>query len=284
MATSIETGTDTPVAEPQVDADPGVQPEPVSDAGGEDEFTAKVRAGGDFAVQQVKAAQRELSRKQARLGGFEEIAERVGNAEVVKGHLQRLARISTNPQLLALVEQYEQTGQLPNALLKNGAEEKPTEYEDPWDQSIKPVAGKVSALEAELTALRAERGVEKVRGYFKDFFDEFSLDPEDQKDLTAAMTQQVQEWTKTPDGRRALDVMNPRTFRSLALDKLTKEQLRSAVLREEEARRQQRSAAATDVPARGATGKDRPQAPNPAAAFEQICRELGVDPNKPLLR
>lgn len=277
MAEAVGAVTDAatePAADPQ-----GVQPVPVSDKA--DEFTSKVRAGGDFAVEQVKAAQRELSRMKGKLGPVEQVVDAVGGAEPLMGHLRRLNTLVSNPKMRELVEHFEKTGEI--AVPRNGAAEPTDAIEEPWDPAIKPIASEVSTLKAELGRLRGERGVEKVRGFFQEFRDEFPLADEDFKGLAAAMLEQSKQWSTTEQGRAALEGMNAETFRSLALSKLTKEQLRSALQREDERQRAAKAAVATDSPARGSTGQRPSQANSVLDAMNQACRELGIDPRGPLL-
>lgn len=283
MSAAIEAGVDPSATEPTADpADAGVQAEKVS--AGPDEFTAKVMQGGDFAVEQVKAAQRELSRMKSKLGQVEQVVDAIGGSDALISNLRRLNALVSNPKGRELIEHFEKTGEFPASLKTNGAAEPTDEFEEPWDKNIKPVETKVSALETELRQLRGERGVEKVQGFFKSFFEEYPLPDEDKQQLAVAMRNQAQQWAQTPQGINLLNSMDAQTFNSLALSKLTKAQIRSALLREEESKRQQKAALATDVPSRGTTGKERATTQSPVEAYNQACRELGVDPNRPLLR
>lgn len=261
------------------DPESGVQSAQVPEP---DEFTAKVRAGGDFAEQQVKAAQRELSRMKGKLGAVEPLVDAVGGTEPLMGHLRRLNTLVSNPKMREAIEHFEKTGELPAGLKTNGAETTEV-FKEPWDDAVEPVKSELSTVKAELAQLRGERGVEKVRGYFQEFRNEFPLPDEDFKSLVTAMTEQSKQWATTEQGRAALAGMNAETFRSLALSKLTKEQIRAAVLREDEAKRAQKAAAATESPSRGRTGQERSAASSVLDAFNQAARELGIDPRAPLL-
>lgn len=268
----MEAGTDLPAAEPAADPK-GVQPAPVSDKG-PDEFTAKVAAGGEFAVEQVKAAQRELSRMKGKLGPVEQVVDAVGGAEALMGHLRRLNTIVSNPKMRELVEKFEQTGEI--AVTGSGAAQPTDALEEPWDPAIKPIASEVSTLKAELGKLRGERGVEKVRGFFQEFREEFPLPEDDFKSLAGSMLEQARQWSSTEQGRTALEGMNAETFRSLALSKLTKDQIRSALRAEDDRRQAAKATAATDSPARGTQGKQRPEPTSILSAFEQAYKELNL--------
>jgi hypothetical protein len=279
MAEAAGAVADSAAAEPAADPQ-GVQPGPVS-AKGPDEFTAKIRQGGDFAEKAVKDAQRELSRMKSKLGSVEQVVDAVGGSEPLLAHLRRLNTLVSNPKMREMVEHFEKTGEI--AVPRNGAAEPTEEFEEPWDGKIKPIVNEVSTLKAELGKLRGERGVDKVRGFFQEFRNEFPLPDEDFKSLTAAMLEQSRQWSTTEQGRAALEGMNAETFRSLALSKLTKDQIRSALHQEEQALQARKAAAATDSPARGSTGRQRPEAMSVKDAFEQAARELGIDPRAPLL-
>jgi uncharacterized protein YjiS (DUF1127 family) len=282
MSTAVDTGVDPLVAEPAADsASADVQTDAVSAEKGPDEFTSKLKAGGDFAVEQVKAAQRELSRMKAKLGSVESVVDAVGGSEALMGHLRRLNGLVSNPKMRDLVEQFERTGDV--TVQANGAATPTEEFEEPWDPKIKPIVSEVSTLKAELGKLRGERGVEKVRGFFQGFFDEFPLPADDRKAMAAKLLEQTKQWATTEQGRQALEGMNDQTFRSLALNSLTKEQIRSALRQEEQALQARKAAAATDSPARGTTGQAKAVPGSVLDAFKQAARELGIDEHGTLL-
>jgi hypothetical protein len=282
MSTAVDTGVD-PVAEPTTDpASAGVQPTPVL-ADGDDEFTARVKADPKFAVDQVKAAQRELSRMKTKLGQVEGVVDAIGGPQALMAHLQRLNALVSNPKGRDLVEHFEKTGEFPSALRTNGAAEPTDPIREPWDDSVDPIKQEVGTLKAELGKLRGERGVEKVRGFFQEFRAEFPLPDEDFKALASAMLDQSKQWSTTEQGRAALEAMNAETFRSLALSKLTKSQLKAALAREDEALRERKAAAATEVPSRSTTGKRATEVSSVLDAFKEAARELGIDPRAPLI-
>ncbi len=255
------------------------------------DFEARLRQGGDFAIEEVKKAQRELSRLQQKVGKeVEQVVDAVGGKDALMAHLRRLNTLVSDPNMKMVIEQYERTGQLPKTLNGNG---KPTasiptedDFEEPWTPALREAQQQVEALRAELSSLRGERGVETVRANLAKFREEFPLDDADWADLNQALIQQAQQWGTTAQGLQALkNTSDYTTFRALALGKLTKDQLWKARSREEQLRAGNRAAAATDSPS-GVTTQARGDQSAPLSvkdAFIQACKDVGHDPWKPLL-
>lgn len=279
---SSEAGVTTPAMDvPAGDAGAGAVQ---ADKG---DFDARIRQGGDFALEQVKAAQRELSRVKSKVGSVEPIVDAVGGAEALKQHLVRLNTLVSNPHMRALVEEFERTGVAPTAKAIRAAQNAPAdddEFEEPWTRDLNRSQSEVASLRAELNSLRGERGVEKVQGFFSKLDEEFPLDPADRAELADALASQAKSWAADPNGGlNVLKNMDYTTFRALALGKLSKEQIGKAYAREQQAAAGRRAAAATDVPSRIKTqANEGPAGMSPAEAFIAACREVGHDPYRPL--
>lgn len=212
-----------------VPSDGTVQPAAVQPNPGD--FDARVRQGGDFALEQVKAAQRELSKMKTKLGGVEPIVDAVGGAEALTGHLRRLNAVVSNPAMRSLVEEFERTGVAPTAKAVAKAQHADVDdsYEEPWDAALNVRTQEIASLRAELNSLRGERGVEKVQNFFKSFEANYPLDDEARQHLTETLAKQAQQWANDPQGLNVLKNMNYETFESLALGKLGKDRVRQAV-------------------------------------------------------
>jgi len=252
------------------------------------DFDARVRQGGDFALEQVKNAQRELSRIKSKIGGVEPVVDAVGGSEALMAHLRRLNTLVSNPTMRSTIEEFERTGQLPVVKPNgrpNGAAEQDDDFEEPWTRDLSKSQQEIASLRAELTSLRGERGVEKVRENLTKFYEEFQLDDSDRSEHTEALIKQAQQWGQTAQGIEALkNTQDYTTFRTLALGKLNKEALWKARDREAQAVAGRRAAAATDVPSRIRTqANEQSGSLSPADAFIQACREVGHDPHRPLV-
>ena len=259
-----------------------VEPAPVQANPGD--FDARVRQGGDFALDQVKNAQRELSRMKGKFKDLEQIVDAVGGSEQLLGHLRRLNTLVSNPDMRGAIERFEQTGQLSAKPSKDADDDDADEIEEPWTRDLSKSQQEVAALRAELNALRGERGVEKVQGFFKTFYDEFPLADDSRTKLAEQLEKQARQWAGDAQGLNVLKSMDYQTFRALALGKLTKDEIWAARTREDELRRGAKASAATDVPSGVRTqAKEVPATLSPHDAFIQACREFGHDPYRPLL-
>jgi hypothetical protein len=278
--------TTNPAAVP----DPGTAPAavPASDRG---DFDARIRSDPTFALEQVKNAQREVARLQGKFSkDIEQLIDAAGGPEALPGHLQRLNNLLSNPAMRAVVMGYESTGVVPSQPSKpNGKGTAPApdddddSFEEPWTQELRTLREENASLRADVNVVRGERGVEKVRGFFTSFFEEFPLAEEDRKTLVTALEDQAKKWAGDPQGLNVLKVMDMPTFRSFALGKLTKDQIQRAMLADQQAAASRRMAAATDVPSRVRTqAREEPAGLSPSDAFIQACREEGIDPRAPL--
>ena len=278
---STDTGTTAPAAVPQ----PGTEvAQTVPEKG---DFEGRLRQGGDFAVEQVKAAQREVTRLQAKYKEIDPVIDAVNGSENLLNHLRRLNTLVSNPAMRAVITEFEQTGTVPSKAAKsNGrdADADDDDFEEPWTRDLRALREENAALRADMNSVRGERGVEKVQGFFGKFFEEFPLQEDDRKTLAEALGDQAKKWSTDLQGLNVLRNLDYTTFRSLALGKLSKEQI-YAIADQERLRKQgARAAAATDVPSRMRTqAQEEPTALDPKDAFIQACREVGVDPYRPLV-
>ena len=258
--------------------------EPVQAPAAPGDFDARLRQGGDFAVEQVKNAQRELSRMKTKFKELDQVVDALGGSEVLLGHLRRLNTLVSNPAMRHNIEEFERTGQVSSRSNSRADTMPDDEIEEPWTSDLQRNQQEVASLRAELNSLRGERGVEKVQGFFKTFYDEFPLADDARQQLSEGLQEQAKKWAVDPNGLNVLKSMDYQTFRALALGKLTKEQLWTARAREEEIRRGARSAAATDSPSGVRTqANEEPARLSPKDAFIQACREFGHNPYRPLI-
>lgn len=268
------------------DGTPAAQP--VQDTKGD--FEQRVKTDPEFALAQVKEAQRRLTQYQTKFGkDVEQVVDAVGGKDALMGHLRRLNTIVSNPAMRQLVEEFERTGTLPTRAAVNQANNTATadadDYEEPWTRDLRQSQQEVASLRAELNSLRGERGVEKVRGLLQEFETSMGLTPEESADLREKLIEHANHWGQNEQGLQVLKSMDKPTFRSLALGKLSDETIEAAALRRAEARRNQRSAAATDSPS-GVRTQARPEPAtglSPKDAFIKACQDIGQDPWKPLV-
>ena len=235
----------------------------------------------------MQKAQRELSRLQTKVGKeVEQVVDAVGGKDALMAHLRRLNTLVSDPNMRSVIEQYERTGKLPTPQASNQRVDDSAEFEEPWTADVRSTQQELATLRSELSSLRGERGVEKVRENLTKFREEFPLDDNDWSELTTNLIETAQQWGTTAQGIKALkNTSDYATFRSLALGRLTKDQLRKAYAREDQIRAGQRAAAATDSPS-GVTTQARGDKANPLSpkdAFIKACKESGVDPWKPLI-
>jgi hypothetical protein len=251
------------------------------------DYDARLRSDPDFALAEVKKAQRELHQYQSKFKELEPVVNALGGSEEVMGHLRRWNAALSNAEMQEIITKFEQTGSLPPGLRKSiadsdGADD--PDMDDPWTKELRERDNLLQALQSEVRSLRSERGVEKVRGFFDKFGDEYNLSDEMKQDLGDEMSKLADGWAKDPNGLNVLKSMNYETFASLALGKLGKDRLREAMLRGGDSAADQRASAATDGPGgvRTSAKGGEPAELSPVDAFKQACREFGWDPNKPL--
>jgi hypothetical protein len=278
---AVESVASPPAVEPQEDRAPEAQvPSESVSEGNPDVFTARVREDPDFAVEQVKNAQREVSRMKTKLGPVEQLVDAVGGPDVLEGALRRFNAILNNPAMARMIQEYEQTGNVPTAgrVAAEASDDDADDYEEPWDKSVRPVAQELQSLKGELSKLRGERGVEKVQGFFREFRDEFPLGGDEWQEFTTAMAKQARDWANSEQGLSVIDGMTYQTFRSLGLAKLSKEQMKAAFDREAQQRSEAKAASATDGPSGiGTTGRESPAEFQSAHdAFLEACKREGI--------
>src|SRR3990172_3409635 len=171
---STEVGTTAPEAVPQ----PGTEPAKTVPEKGD--FEGRLRQGGDFAVEQVKAAQREVTRLQAKYKEIDPVIDAVNGSENLLNHLRRLNTLVSNPAMRAVITEFEQTGTVPQKGAKpNGREAADDDdaFEEPWTRDLRALREENAALRADVNLVRGERGVEKVHVFFDKLFEEFPLPP-----------------------------------------------------------------------------------------------------------
>lgn len=256
------------------------------------DFEGRLRQGGDFAVEQVKNAQREATRLQAKYKDIDPVIDAVGGGDALMNHLRRLNTLVSNPAMRTVIEQFETTGTVPAK--QNGAT-RPTpagaddadddSFEEPWTRDLAALRQENATLRADLNSVRGERGVEKVRDNLTKFVEEFPLGDDDRKALADALVDQARKWSTSAQGLEVLkNTSDYTTFRTLALGKLPTDAIERAVLARKQVAASRRTAAATDVPSGVRTqAREAPADMTGAQAFEEACREFGLDPRKPLV-
>lgn len=265
---------------PAQSAGPGEGAQPSSD------YLGRVRAGGDFATQEVRNHQSRADRLEAenralkeRFGGkLSTYVERAG-ADTVTRIVERFEAGLSDPQTAAAVKGWYETGQLPIRAGQRAAQATTAEPSgEPGGDDLDdydPVARRLKALESRLdtTLARLETGLgatiqstgkAAVENHLRRFRSDFHLTDAEFQRVADGMLRQVDQWSANPDGRaivqRIADPTAYESVRTLAMGFVPQEALEQLGERKRLQARNRSQGFATDVPSGAATTGAEPPA------------------------
>ena len=198
---------------------------------------ARLRSEPDFAVAEHKKAQRyiaELQQKTAesdkRLKSLDQIAkaaELVGNGNLETGASQLVTladrgyRIENDPKMKQWYDKYVSGGAVPET--QNSDTD---EYLTPEQKEVRELRQTVETLRGQVGQNQGRQAVLEMQGHIESFFeaDELgkAIDGSLRGEMFKAMCQQIDTWSKTPDGRRQMATFDSESIRLIALNHLTK--------------------------------------------------------------
>lgn len=261
------------------------EPEPTTDAR---DYEARLRSDPEFALSEVKKhqaradrASNELKQKGDRYKDLDPWIDNLGGSQAVLHHLGRLGAITSNPQVRAIVEEFERTGRVPQAGATDSPQDAPEEYLDPVERELRSVKAELEALKAGFGNSQADVAKERTKKLIGDVLEEHSWLSQEQKlQALQELEKNIQQWDRTESGRQLIGNLTKdqlRKFvRATVLD--NDDALAEIAERIVRAKAAKRSEAATSV-ATPVTTNGREVSSRAMSALEAVnaaMRELGV--------
>ena len=218
-ATQQDAGGD-PIAQPAADASTAAPD--AGDASSQD-YKGRIRAGGDFAVQEALGHQSRADRMEAenrRLtaeSGGAEIAELRAQGlkpATIKAVVDNYIRLRSDPQTQEMILGFEETGQIGSAASKPTSVDD-DEYLSDEEKKIRDLTATVKRLEQGQAGLTQSTGTAALQGHLERFATEHFLKPEEFDRIKKQMEPQIQQWG-TPGNDAGLkllrDLQSPNAY------------------------------------------------------------------------
>ncbi len=248
------------------------------------DFEARLRNEPDFAIAQFKEAQSALTKAQQRLKQGEwliQAAEQVGSGDLKAGaitlqeHIVNHSKLLGDQRMSKMIRGYLETGQVPDDYGVD--QDLDTNEEDPLRTELQELRSTVARLES-------HSAKSELRTHVDAFFQSpigKELTDEEKSSVMEHLTDQLSKWEKTPDGRRQLSTIQPKTIRLLALAHLDEtDKLEEIGERVHLRKSEERRGRATDVPSGVASGRGtepETKGMNVAEIMRQAARRYGID-------
>ncbi len=216
-ASTVTPGTATPV--------PGTSGAPTSG-----DYDARIRAGGDFASQEVKAHQsgrdqaEATNRKNADwMGDLEQYKGQLSGSDITR-HLGDYNRALTDPDVGKALRAFLDNGKVPTS--ETSPEETTPEFETDDEKKIREQGVQISELSSRISQQESGSGTQALKQHVETFFENYPSSPEVVARVKKQLTEQVRHWSTQGDaGRTAMqNLMTPNgatTINSIALGLLS---------------------------------------------------------------
>ena len=243
-ASTVTPGTATPVS--------GTSGAPTSG-----DYDARIRAGGDFASQEVKAHQsgrdqaEATNRKTAEwMGDLEQYQGQLSGSDITR-HLGDYNRALTDPKVGKMVRAFLDGGQVPTS--DDSSDETTTEFETDDEKKIREQGQQISELSSRVSNQEAGAGTQALQQHIETFFKNYPSTPEVVERVKKGLTEQVRLWAGQKEaGVRAMqNLMSPKgvdTVNLMAFGMLTEQEQEAAVETRRLRREQGLGALSTGVP------------------------------------
>ena len=220
MSEETAEGLETPQEEP-AEGLPAPAPEPQQPSVDVGDFEARLRGDPEFALSEFKKHQaradravNELKQKQEKFKDLEQWVDTLGGAQAVLHHLGRLGALSGNPQMRAMIEEFERTGRVTAAGATDSQTDATPEYLDPVEKELHEVKQELAKLKAGLGDSQAAVAKDRTRKVIAEVLEEHSWMTDEQKmSALRALEQNIQQWDQTEGGRQLIGNLSKEQLR-----------------------------------------------------------------------
>lgn len=266
--------------------DTSAAPAPGSSGGANPgDYEAKIRAGGDEAVQEFKNLQGRTTRAEQEWAPVRGYLKEAGiddpSGTAAKGLLESLDSVLKHPELGKAVADFLRTGEFKaDAARETSTQDDPDEWKDPETEALRE---RVMTLERGTTT-------SAVKGYIESFmteeFDEGvtfgEILPNDVKlRIVKGLNDNVKAWGQTEPGLAQLKNLQESNVHAMLMGQLKPKDLKLLTERVNAVLVERRKEAATgDFSSAATTGRDASTYEGTVGdAIAQFCRENGLDPS-----
>lgn len=265
--------------------DAGAQGAGTKGSAGSSDYTAKLAAGGDFAVREAVNQQSRADRAEDRarkaeewLGSLSRFRDQGVTGDAVAEYVAKTSKWTNDPELMKRIEAWEKTGRF-----QNGRDD-PDSFEDDLGNESglsNEEAARIKALEGETARVSSQLARSELSNHLEEVFGHLELEPERKKDVIEKMQAQVMGWANDPNGRDAIARLSGpgglKTVKALVFTELDPKEIvaasRGAELREKQRLRDHETDSLSGI---GTTGNEPPpEFKDAAEAFRFAAERVG---------
>jgi len=294
-AAAIEdaTGTGSPA---HASADPGSHASPESgsqahsndpsgtgDTVSPDPRLQRFKEDPEWAWDQFKAMESKFGRANTErdqlkpLGELQSFVDTYGGIDTLRQNLDFYTGLMRDPNAVAALRAYQQTGQL-NA--SPAADE--TEYLDDEQKELRSLKAELAKLRSSVTDVGAHQTRAKFKEMFANVFKDFpGMTEAHRAKVMAHSMETINRNALTQEGLQALDNLTHENARALMMVALSPQELKEAIDNESKNRSEANQSRATQATGVTTAGEGRQGRPAAMEAFEEFCRDEGLNAANP---